>query len=222
LPEVVAGWVRGESYDALREVLTQYGASTAVKSKLVSSMTDLASIIGWGAGSLLSVARDREDEIPDVAPLLPYNIRFGVESPVAAYLRLLGVTDRSGAVRLAQEYPADGVEDFASVASWVRSPTARRLIHAMYAESRILQSTIEGDLGLEEDAATSHAIAVTLPGEWPLWVRPGALLWATEGSLVDRLGDRTTDAVEALPVEGMFAVVARDEAAVSGWAIRIS
>ena len=220
LGDLIEGWVRGDSYDNLRQVLEERGATASVRSKLVSALTDLGGLLGWASGSLLAIARRTEIELPGLDGMLPYFIRFGTNDAIAAYLRLLGITDRDGASLIAAEYPTGREVTFQAVAEWTRSAEARRAIREVYADSRVLQLTIEGDLGLAEAEDAPMLVPVQLTGDWPLWVRPGGLLWLAGENLLDPVAGLTTPLMSPAPVEGLFAITGKDADSVVGWTIQ--
>jgi hypothetical protein len=152
-----------------------------------------------------------EQDVAAVQPLLPYFIRFGVNSPGAAYLRLLGVSDRRGAFAISQQFPAELDQNYESVEAWTRSESGRAAIRDYYADDLLARTTTERDLGLEGDPR-ALPVFFSAEGDRPDWIRPGSTLriehvadqdwWARD------LVSRATWRIDGVPGEGV-AVVSR-------------
>ena len=168
---MIEAWIRGDDYAALARAL---GLNPDRLSRTVRAVNELSSYLAWGAGSLLSLA-SADERHEGFQPLLPYYIRFGVNSAVAAYLRLLGISDRTGALAIGERYPVDQGQDYAAVEAWTRSIAGRGFIRDYYADDAMTRSSIERDLGLE-DAPRLRLNYFAALGAHPPWIRPGAVL----------------------------------------------
>lgn len=204
IPEVIEAWVAGVGYAAIAGLLTERTGGTFDEARAVSVVTAAAGLLAWGAGSLLSIAAE-DEPIVDAEPLLPYFIRFGVSSEVAAYLRLLGVSDRLGTAFLAARYPDDGeAVTLQSVESWTRSPEGRAAIREQYAANPISRLAVETDLGLFDDLTNEPAEEFVVAGRAPEWWAPGTVVDIVDdpdgASAHDLVGGRTWSVVGGLPI----------------------
>ena len=203
---MVRGWVSGEPYDALAMRL---GLSTASGARTVKAVNAVTAAIAWGSGALVSLARTG-GEFEGVHRLLPYFIRFGVDNSVAAYLRLLGVSDRTGARALATHFPPDAEEDYESVERWSRSPEGRAAIREHYAGDDLARSAAERELGLDEPRRVT-ADFFTASGDHPQWLAAGAVIEVRREPTGEwRAHDRVSGeawTVDAVPGAGPAAVL---------------
>jgi hypothetical protein len=168
--EMVAEWLDGASYEALGQHLGLPRPGRAVR-----TVNELTGYLAWGTGSLLSLAA-AEDELEGSEPMLPYLMRFGVNNRVAAYLRLLGVSDRAGSVAIATRYPERRETDFEAVEAWARSPDGRVAIRDHYADNHVGRTATERDLGIDLEPATAVPISFSTGGDIPDWVGPGTVV----------------------------------------------
>lgn len=169
---MVAGWLRGRSYDELGAIL---GFGPGRPARAVRAVNELTGYIAWGAGSLLSLVTPDSD-MAAMQPLLPYLIRFGVDTSVAAYLRLLGVSDRLGAIDIARQYPPGADVNFAAVDAWTRSQAGRQAIGEHYADNAVRRATTERDLGLETGPARALPLFFSARGDLPDWLTSGTFV----------------------------------------------
>ncbi|MFI5259349.1 MAG: hypothetical protein ACHQ01_07060, partial [Candidatus Limnocylindrales bacterium] len=169
---MVVSWVQGVPYDGLASILNRPRMTAA---RAVRAVNEITSFLAWGAGSVVGIA-SADPEIAAVDLFLPYLIRFGVNTPVAAYLRLLGVSDRLGAIAIARRYPPDRPVTFEGVDAWARSEPGRAVIRDHYAENAIAGSATEHDLGFETDAARALPIFFSAASDHPTWIQPGSLV----------------------------------------------
>lgn len=212
LAEIAANWVEGASYDDLAALLVSRTGGQYDGAKLVRIMASTSSLLGWGTGSLLSVASATEETTVQARALLPYYLRFGVDSDVAAYLRLIGVTDRLGARILAGSYPNPENASVTSVKSWSSSPQARAALYDYYRDNTVARQATEVDLGLADLPVVGTPLRVSLPPTMPPWIRPGfiaaALDVAGQWEIMDSTtGSRTVTA--PLPSTGVVVPVSK-------------
>lgn len=167
---MVEGWLRGSTYEELGTRL-----HLARPSRGVRVVNQLTGYLAWGAGSLLSLYA-AENDLGDIDPMLPYLLRFGVDNRVAAYLRLLGVSDRTGSAAVAAAYPANEEQDFATVDAWARSADGRAAIRDYYADNHVARAATERDLGIEPEASIALPTFFSTPADVPEWVLPGTFI----------------------------------------------
>ncbi|MEX1171255.1 MAG: DEAD/DEAH box helicase [Chloroflexota bacterium] len=218
-PEVVealiGSWVGGLDYAELAGVL---GFNPDRLSRTVRVVHGLALFLSWGAGSLLSLVGAAGD-VQGAQPLLPYFIRFGVSSPVAAYLRLLGISDRLGATAIAARYPADQNQDYEAVDAWTRSAAGRTAIRDYYVNDALTRTNVERDLGLEEPPRLELNFFAAA-GDHPNWIAAGSVIsiertetgpWTAQDA-VSRASWKVTD----VPGAGVGWVIGRQEERLRG------
>lgn len=169
--ETVGAWVGGADYATLGGILGIIDGRTG---RVVKAVDGIASAMAWGSGALLRLTA-QEGVAPGAEPLLPYLIRFGVDDPVAAYLRLLGVSDRAGAAAIATLYARETAPSFAAVDEWSQSQEGRAAVREHYAENEVARGATERDLGLEERVRPDPRF-FGLTGDHPEWLAPGAIV----------------------------------------------
>jgi len=167
---MVEGWLGGATYEELGTRL-----HLARPSRGVRVVNQLTGYLAWGAGSLLSLFA-AENALDNVDSMLPYLLRFGVDNRVAAYLRLLGVSDRAGSSAIATAYPDNEDKDFGSVDAWARSAAGRAAIREYYAENHVARAATERDLGIEPEAASALPTFFSTAADTPGWVVPGTFI----------------------------------------------
>lgn len=171
LSDAIRAWVTGMSYQDLREVVG--GRQPASISKTVKVTGDLGLLYGWGVGALARVLR-QSDRGPNLDPMLAYYVKFGVSGPVAAYLRILGVSDRRGSQELSAMYPAERAVDLRSVEEWTQSPEAAAAISELFADQPIMRRSLQGDLGLGDQPLAP--VTFLRPSVVPDWLVPGRVV----------------------------------------------
>jgi hypothetical protein len=209
-PEAVAtlmeGWIAGDDYGQLADRLGFPPGSTT---RIVRAVNALSSALAWGAGSLLSLTA-AEHDVEGIHRLLPYFLRFGVDSTVAAYLRLLGVSDRRGASAIAARYPEDLEKDYETVNAWTRAAAGRAAIRDYYAGDALSRTTTERDLGLVESAAARPAF-FSATGNHPDWIAAGSIVQVRRAGPDDWRAVDVVSQIEwqvtGVPGEGFGAVI---------------
>jgi hypothetical protein len=202
-------WVSGADYSQLADRIAVHLDTTSDVPKAINAVHGIASYIAWGAGSLISIANAQEELT--TAHLLPYFIRFGVNSAAAAYLRLIGVSDRVGSIRLGEQFPEGLDVTLSTVETWSRSPEVHEALRGYYGENGVSREATEMDLGLTEDADAFVPLFVRLSGAPPEWIRVGRLVVVgrelTGWSARDVVGEREW-AIPAVAASGIAAITA--------------
>ncbi len=191
---IAARWVEGASYPALAEQMTATLAGRFDAARATTLLGTLSSLLGWGSGALLGIASIGDERI-QANRMLPYFLRYGVETEVAAYLRLLGVSDRAGARAVAMEFPADREVTLTSVQQWTYSAAARQTLASHYGIDEVSMLATEADLGIEAPPIVGTALRVVLRQALPPWVQPGRFARAVEIAGDWSLVDTTTGQV---------------------------
>jgi len=96
--------------------------------------------------------------------LLPFYVKFGVPNAAAAYLRLLGASDRSGATALSLDYQRGHLDipTLRDVEQWLRSPDARAALRRAYGGEPYGLRILERELGLQEPPVLGTVEPVTV------------------------------------------------------------
>jgi hypothetical protein len=177
---LVGAWVEGATYDDLASMLSGQLDRSFDLARTVAVISVIADLYAWGVGSLLAISRARNEIMGIVDQLLPYYVRFGVSRPVAAYLRLIGVSDRVRASVLAASFPVGDDVSLESVERWSRQAATRTVIRGLVADNAVSIRTIEADLGIEPDDTAR------VPAQSSVSGAPG---WLLVGSFVSVAGD---------------------------------
>ena len=207
--DLIAAWVDGHDYPVLSQILDNQTGRRYGLSRTVTIMNKLSGYLAWGTGSLISIVASQRNT-DAISPLLAYYIRFGVNSGVAAYLRLIGVSDRRECIALAAEYPDDGDINLAAVQAWSRTPAVREHLGRHYGDNLISRSVTERDLGIEPDLTTAIPIYFSTSGPHPDVVSRGSII-SLQGDGADWTAKDVVSGREwpvgAVPGSGMAAVL---------------
>jgi hypothetical protein len=216
--DLIAAWVDGHDYPVLSQILDNQTGHRYGLSRTVTVTNRLTGYLAWGAGSLISIVASHRDT-DAISPLLAYYIRFGVNSGVAAYLRLIGVSDRRESTALAAEYPADADINLAAVQAWSRTPAVREHLGRHYGDNLISRSVTERDLGIEPDLTIAVPIFFSTSGPHPAWVAKGSIV-SLEGDGADWSARDVVSGREwhvgAVPGSGIAAVIGITEERMRG------
>ena len=173
--DLVLSWVEGNEYRQISRLLEERTGHSYALPRTVRATSLLTGYLAWGTGSLIAVVASHR-EIEGLQPLLAYLVRFGVDSPVAGYLRLLGVSDRLGAMVLAADYPDGREVTLQSVEAWAATPEARAILRGHYGDNSVSMSAIERDLGLEVEPTGALPSFFAARGDHPDWLVRGSLV----------------------------------------------
>lgn len=115
-------WLGGQSYQTILE--TAKGSGALPQSRGVASAVEYASDfstwLSWAFGAAYTILQAVLPEVDPRVGLLPLRVRYGVSSAIAAYLSLLGVSDRTAAHILADRYKETGRPDtLDAVSEWL-------------------------------------------------------------------------------------------------------
>ncbi|MCH8109192.1 MAG: DEAD/DEAH box helicase [Chloroflexi bacterium] len=99
-------WVNGSPYDVVLEAAISSGAlaENATIGHAVKYSADMSTWLSWAFGASCLVLESMVGELATPAVALPLTVKYGVPSATAAYVSMLGVSDRYSAQVLAQRF----------------------------------------------------------------------------------------------------------------------
>lgn len=99
-------WIRGSPYDSVKEAAISSGAlaENANLGHAVKYSADLSTWLSWVFGASCLVLQSLVGELSTSVGVLPLLVKYGVPSAPAAYISMLGVSDRYSAQILAERY----------------------------------------------------------------------------------------------------------------------
>ena len=122
--EPIESWINGRSYPELLEIARRTGVVSERDdiSDIVRYAADISTWLSWAFGASHSVLTQLLDEPDDYVGILPLLVRYGVPTAAAAYVSLLGITDRIAAQRLGRAFEATGRSvTLSEISDWLRS-----------------------------------------------------------------------------------------------------
>jgi hypothetical protein len=122
--EPIEFWISGRSYQDLLEVARRTGVISERDdmSDIVRYAADISTWLSWAFGAAHSVLTQLLDEPDNYIGILPLLVRYGVPTAAAAYVSLLGITDRIAAQRLGYAFEATGRSvTLSEISDWLRS-----------------------------------------------------------------------------------------------------
>jgi hypothetical protein len=106
----VIGWIDGLSYEeiliACREANLLTGSADVSDS--VSYCSDVSTWLSWAFGAAILILESATSNAHEQLKTLPLLVKYGVPTLAAAYISLLGVSDRRAAFILGNEFSASG------------------------------------------------------------------------------------------------------------------
>ncbi|MBS1810498.1 MAG: DEAD/DEAH box helicase [Acidobacteria bacterium] len=101
-------WINGANYQAISNVSLASGVfeKTEDVTEAVKYCSDISTWLSWSFGSAHSLLRTIISNVDPYIGILPLLVKYGVPTTTAAYLSLLGVSDRNLAQNLAKQYEA--------------------------------------------------------------------------------------------------------------------
>lgn len=120
--EPVRQWISGQPY---QEILSSAVDSGVLKSgsdlgAAVRYCADVSTWLSWAFGASYMILESLVDTVDSWVGIVPLLTKYGVSSPAAAYLSLLGIANRSDAEVLAQRFNDTGEPaSLGSVSDWL-------------------------------------------------------------------------------------------------------
>lgn len=122
--EPLKSWIYAKSYPEILDVAKSTGAlkQNHGLNEVVKYCSDISTWLSWAFGACYLVVKSLTNVVDDSIGVLPLLTRYGVSSQAAAYISLLGVTDRLAAHTLGGQFDETGAEcKFEAVSSWLES-----------------------------------------------------------------------------------------------------
>jgi hypothetical protein len=117
-------WINGVDYEGIRRSSVESGVmtDTATLGEAVKYAADLSTWLSWGFGACALLLQSTTPEINPWVASLPWLVKYGVPTLEAAYVSMLGVSDRATAQMLAAKYRETGGErSINAIATWMES-----------------------------------------------------------------------------------------------------
>ena len=122
--EPLKSWIYAKSYPEILDVAKSTGAlkQNHGLNEVVKYCSDISTWLSWAFGACYLVVKSLTNVVDDSIGVLPLLTRYCVSSQAAAYISLLGVTDRLAAHTLGGQFDETGAEcEFEAVSSWLES-----------------------------------------------------------------------------------------------------
>jgi hypothetical protein len=122
-------WLAGESYTRVLAIATESGVLGAGDdvTEAVKYCSDMGTWLSWAFGAAYTVLRSIiEEELDPYIGALPLLVRYGVPDTIAAYIALLGVSDRTASRHLSDAFAATGrPTNLSEVTRWLGESDAK-------------------------------------------------------------------------------------------------
>lgn len=174
--EPLKSWIYAQSYPEILEIAKSSGALKPNNgiNEVVKYCSDINTWLSWAFGACYLVIKSFTNTVDDSIGILPLLTRFGVPSQSAAYVSLLGVTDRLAADMLGNQFDETGAAcEFDALSSWLELVDIRNIfpepIRTELLERQILGSSRKIMPYLTTNAQVSVEVGL------------GELTWFSEG-----------------------------------------